>query len=85
MGSGISNSSQQWTSNVLACRGSVGASQRPRHQVGPTNPVLFCGSLCRPKQIEVTDTERDRYFVHGDYRGIAAAALKTADVLLAEA
>jgi hypothetical protein len=55
--------------------------------VGLTNPVsaLFCGSPCRPQQIEVTDTKRDRYFVHGDDRGIAAAALKTADILLAEA
>jgi len=51
----------------------------------PGERALFCGSLCRPQQIEVTDTERDRYFVHGDYRGIAVAALKTADVLLAEA
>jgi hypothetical protein len=47
--------------------------------------ALSCMFLCRPQQIEVTDTKRDRYFVHGDHRGIAVTALKTADVLLAEA
>jgi hypothetical protein len=47
--------------------------------------ALFCIFLCRPQQIEVTDTQRDRYFVYGDHRGIAVTALKTANVLLAKA